>query len=84
MGGWALEIGKMAMYMSFPVGMFYYFNQPEYFEKWVTQTRRELYPPENKSHRDEIENCIRAVRETNDKKLMKALEDIEKRDKNKM
>lgn len=35
MGGWQLEVAKMALYMAFPVGMFHYFNQPEYFEKWV-------------------------------------------------
>ena len=35
MGGWQLEVGKMALYMAFPVGLFHYFNQPEYFEKWV-------------------------------------------------
>lgn len=35
MGGWQLEVGKMALYMAFPVGMFHYFNQPQYFEKWV-------------------------------------------------
>jgi protein PET100, animal type len=40
MGGYALEIGKMAMYMTFPVAMFYWFNRPEYFEKWV---RKKLY-----------------------------------------
>lgn len=85
MGGWQLEVGKMALYMAFPVGMFHYFNQPQYFEKWVrkclpkhffnlsfsylvhhnfhchpsfpqvTETKRELYPPESKSHRSEIE-----------------------------
>ncbi|KAF0313984.1 Protein PET100, mitochondrial [Amphibalanus amphitrite] len=32
MGGWKLEIFKMGMYMTFPVGLFWYFNQPEYFE----------------------------------------------------
>lgn len=35
MAGWQLEVFKMALYMAFPVGMFHYFNQPEYFEKWV-------------------------------------------------
>lgn len=77
MGGWKLEVFKMALYMSFPVGMFHYFNQPEYFEKWVrnwksglmiikirkkfktllqvTEKRREMFPPESKSHRGEIE-----------------------------
>lgn len=40
MGGWQLEVGKMAIYMAFPVGMFHYFNQPEYFEKWVRRIFR--------------------------------------------
>ena len=35
MGGWKLEVFKMALYMSFPVALFHWFNQPEYFEKWV-------------------------------------------------
>lgn len=82
MGGWHLEIFKMAMYMTFPVAMFHYFNQPEYFEKWVnqihlvthrkinlikysyfqvTETKRQLYPPEKKGHRDEIEVCKNAI-----------------------
>lgn len=75
MGGWQLEVGKMALYMAFPVGMFHWFNNPEYFEKWVifgknfrcfatilnilfdqvTETKRQLYPPESMSHRSEIE-----------------------------
>lgn len=35
MGGWKLEVFKMGLYMSFPVALFHWFNQPEYFEKWV-------------------------------------------------
>lgn len=50
MGGWRLEIGKMAMYMTFPVGVFYFFNQPQYFEDWIVKMRRELYPPLDKMH----------------------------------
>lgn len=50
MGGWKLEIGKMAMYMSFPVAVFYFFNQPQYFEDWIVKMRRELYPPLDKMH----------------------------------
>ncbi|XP_050067688.1 protein PET100 homolog, mitochondrial [Anopheles maculipalpis] len=81
MGGWALEIGKMALYMTFPVAMFHWFNQPEYFEKWVTDTRRQLYPPENPQHRAEIEKCIRNVRERHDQELLKALEEMERTEK---
>lgn len=80
MGGWLLEIGKMAMYMTFPVAMFHYFNQPEYFETWVTDMRRQLYPPENKQHREEIDAAIRTLREAKDKEIMHALEEIERRE----
>lgn len=67
--------------MAFPVGMFHFFNQPAYFEEWVTKTRRELYPPENLGHREEIQKAIKEVREKRDKEMLKALEDIEKRGK---
>ena len=91
MGGWQLEVGKMAMYMSFPVrinnkntnqsilidlklitqvAMFHWFNQPAYFEKWVTETKRQLYPPESESHRNEIEKSIRDLREKHDNEMM--------------
>jgi len=55
MGGWKLEIFKMGMYMTFPVGLFWYFNQPEYFEKWVIQTKQRLYPSSTKDHREEFD-----------------------------
>jgi len=79
MGGWQLEVGKMALYMAFPVGMFHYFNQPEYFEKWVTEQKRLMYPPESKSHRSEIEKTIRDIREQNENKMMEEFEEMEKK-----
>lgn len=75
MGGWKLEICKMALYMSFPVGLFHYFNQPEYFEEWVKNTRRQLYPPENKMHREEIEQCIKRVQEKRENELLRLLDE---------
>lgn len=77
MGGWRLEVARMAMYMSFPVALFHYFNQPEYFEDWVKSIRRELYPPENKMHRDEIQTAIRKMQEKHDLQMLKALEESE-------
>ena len=52
----------MTIYMAFPVGLFYYFNQPAMFEKWVVETKRKLYPPENKDHHDELQRAIKEVR----------------------
>ncbi|KAL1403750.1 hypothetical protein pipiens_019232, partial [Culex pipiens pipiens] len=81
MGGWALEIGKMALYMTFPVAMFHWFNQPEYFERWVTETKRQIFPPENKEHREAVENCIKTIREKKDRELLAALEELERKEK---
>ncbi|KAL5016101.1 hypothetical protein ScPMuIL_005690 [Solemya velum] len=47
MGGWKLEVFRMAVYMTFPVGLFYYFNQPEFFEGWMMAQRQQLFPPED-------------------------------------
>uniref|UniRef100_A0A6M2DP23 Protein pet100 log mitochondrial n=1 Tax=Xenopsylla cheopis TaxID=163159 RepID=A0A6M2DP23_XENCH len=57
MGGWKLEVAKMAMYLSFPVVCFHYFNQPALFENWVIRIKRELYPPDNIRIRDELEKA---------------------------
>lgn len=78
MGGYWLEIGKMAIYLSFPVAMFHYFNQPEYFEKWVTQTKREIFPPENKSHTKELDDLKMTVRKRRNEQQMQELDELER------
>ncbi|XP_041970623.1 protein PET100 homolog, mitochondrial [Aricia agestis] len=62
MGNWKLEVARMAMYTIFPVGLFFVFNQPEYFEEWVTNKKREIFPPENKQHREDINKLIQDMR----------------------
>ncbi|KAJ8894257.1 hypothetical protein PR048_006869 [Dryococelus australis] len=78
MGGWVLEVAKMAMYMAFPVGMFHFFNQPEYFEEWVVKTRRAIFPPESKTHREELVACIRRAQGKHDEELLRQLEESDK------
>lgn len=79
MGTWILEVSRMAMYVSFPVVMFHYFNQPEYYEKWVTDKKREIYPPEEKNSKEQLQRFIRDMREQNDQQLLSALDAIEQR-----
>lgn len=62
MGNWILEAGRMAFYMAFPVVVFYYFNQPEYFETFVIQKKREMYPKESESQRQELEKLYDLAR----------------------
>ncbi|GFS17285.1 protein PET100 homolog, mitochondrial [Elysia marginata] len=47
MGGWQLEVFRMAVYISFPVGLFYFFNQPSFFEDWMMEKRASLFPPQD-------------------------------------
>lgn len=42
MGGWKLEVFKMVVYISFPVGCFLVFNSPAFYEQAVLDGRRAL------------------------------------------
>lgn len=79
MRGWVLEVTRMAMYVSFPVAMFHYFNQPELFEKWVTDKKREIYPPEEKNGKQQLLKLIKDMRERDDQQFVKALEAIDQK-----
>lgn len=75
MGGWKLEAMKMGLYMVFPVGLFYYFNQAELFEDWMIKMKREMYPPESLMHRKEFEDCIRQMQEKKEREYLRLLEE---------
>ncbi|GIY04679.1 hypothetical protein CEXT_278141 [Caerostris extrusa] len=78
MGNWKLEVFKLGLYISFPVGLFYVFNQPKYFEEWVVKTRHELYPPiDEESRRHFKEVVTRRKRLQMEKELLKKLNEIE-------
>ena len=79
MGGWQLEAAKMGLYMTFPVALFYYFNQAEYFEDWMIKMRREMYPPEARVNKKEFENTIQQMREKRDKEYLKLLEERDRK-----
>ncbi|KAJ3641240.1 hypothetical protein Zmor_027755 [Zophobas morio] len=74
MGSWRLEIGKMALYITFPVALFHYFNQPELFEEWVVKTKRELYPPEDTSQQRQFLESIQKIKAKQEADRIKALE----------
>lgn len=74
MGGWKLEVGKMALYMTFPVALFHYFNQPQYFEEWVTKKKRELFPPEDTPSKLEFKAALKEIREKQEAQMLKAME----------
>ncbi|KAH0821664.1 hypothetical protein GEV33_001127 [Tenebrio molitor] len=71
---WRLEIGKMALYITFPVALFHYFNQPELFEDWVVKTKRELYPPEDTPEQRQFLTAIQKIKTQQEADRLKALE----------
>lgn len=74
MGSWKLEVAKMAVYMIFPVTMFHYFNQPQFFEEWVTKTKRSIYPPEDTVQNRQLAEGIKFIQEQQKKKMYAELE----------
>lgn len=78
MGGWVLEIGKMALYLAFPVAAFHVFNSPQYFEKYVIEKKREMYPNEDELYYDELSLLLRDMNKGNLEEKIRQVEALEK------
>lgn len=71
--GWKMESFRMAVYVFFPVGIFYLFNQPFIFEPLVIKQRMEQWPQhdgESVRQLNEIRERLRNIvtEESNSKK----------------
>lgn len=78
MGGWVLEVAKMALYLSFPVAAFHIFNSPQYFEQYVIEKKREMYPNEDQLYYDELSLLLRDMNSGNLDQKIQQLNAIEK------
>uniref|UniRef100_A0A1E1XUW1 Protein PET100 homolog, mitochondrial n=1 Tax=Amblyomma sculptum TaxID=1581419 RepID=A0A1E1XUW1_AMBSC len=76
MGKWQLEIFKMSIYMAFPVGLFYIFNQPQFFEEWVTKKKRECFMPPDPAAEQQLRDCINSFKAKKREELAKELEAV--------
>lgn len=72
-----LEIFRMTLYMAFPVLAFHFFNQPAYFEKWVTNVKREMYPPDREEDRERIEEFKKYMRQKHQQEILEAIKENE-------
>ncbi|XP_053442601.1 protein PET100 homolog, mitochondrial isoform X1 [Nycticebus coucang] len=52
--GVKLEVFRMALYLTFPVTMFWISNQAEWFEDYIILRKRELWPPEKEGQVSDI------------------------------
>jgi len=78
--GWKLEVAKMIVYISFPIAVFHYFNQPNNFEEWVIKERKKHFPVESKARNEEIRKFIY---DFNAKAEKERLDEMEMQEKNK-
>eukprot|EP00118_Oscarella_pearsei_P000956 m.6228 g.6228 ORF g.6228 m.6228 type:complete len:82 (+) comp15311_c0_seq2:70-315(+) len=51
-----LEIMRMSVYVFFPVAVFYVFNHPDFFDKFVEEKRKVFFPEGNRPPLDLEEN----------------------------
>lgn len=77
MGHWTLEIGKMALYLTFPVAAFHVFNSPEYFEKYVIDKKREMYPHDEETYHEELSTLFRDMNRGNLKNKINTFNQME-------
>ncbi|XP_075211025.1 protein PET100 homolog, mitochondrial [Lycorma delicatula] len=78
MGNWKLEVGKMVIYMAFPVAMFHYFHQVSLFEEEIIRFKQEQYPPDIIARGEELR---RKLQEYNAEVELARLKDLEKANK---
>ncbi|XP_012646211.1 protein PET100 homolog, mitochondrial [Microcebus murinus] len=69
--GVKLEVFRMAIYLTFPVTMFWISNQAEWFEDYVVLRKRELWPPEKEGQRQEIEEFKERIRKQREEKFLR-------------
>ncbi|KAL1470693.1 hypothetical protein MTO96_024109 [Rhipicephalus appendiculatus] len=73
MGNWQLEVWKMAVYMTFPVALFYVFNQPQLFEEWVVKKKRECFPPADPATDQQLKEFMESFKAKKREELVKEL-----------
>ncbi|XP_016103669.1 protein PET100 homolog, mitochondrial-like isoform X2 [Sinocyclocheilus grahami] len=71
--GVQIEVFRMMVYLSFPVAMFWISNQAEYFEEYIVKRKREIFPPDEKMHRRELEDFKERMRNRREQKMLKQM-----------
>ena len=69
MGNWKLELGKMAIYMAFPVTSFYVYHQVDWFEDQIEDMHRKVRTKESIANKKELQECVEMMRSAQDKKF---------------
>jgi len=73
MGNWQLEIGKMAIYMAFPVTSFYVYHQVDWFEDKLKDIHTKTRTKETIQNDKEIKEYVEMMRTHRDKQFKEDL-----------
>ena len=73
MGTWKLELGKMAIYMAFPVTSFYVYHQVDWFEDQIADMHRKVRSKESITNKMELQECVEMMRSHRDKQFKEEL-----------
>ena len=73
MGNWKLELGKMAIYMAFPVTSFYVYHQVDWFEDQIADMHRKVRSKESITNKMELQECVEMMRSHRDKQFKEEL-----------
>ncbi|KTG46515.1 hypothetical protein cypCar_00000797 [Cyprinus carpio] len=71
--GVKIEVFRMMVYLSFPVAMFWISNQAEYFEEYIVKRKREIFPPDEKMHRQALEDFKERMRNRREQKMLRQM-----------
>ncbi|KAL0992632.1 hypothetical protein UPYG_G00096000 [Umbra pygmaea] len=71
--GVKIEVFRMMIYLSFPVTMFWISNQADYFEEYIVKRKREIFPPDEKVQRKELEDFKERMRDRREQRLLKRM-----------
>lgn len=76
MGNWQLEVGKMVIYMAFPVVTFYTYHQTEWFEDRYREMKKKMHTPQTIAAEKDFEEFKTAMQALQEKKRLKKLKEI--------
>ncbi|CAL7934811.1 unnamed protein product [Xylocopa violacea] len=73
MTNWQMEVGRMTLYILFPIGVYYYFNQTDSIDEWIKEEKKKFTPISDKQR----EEFVQFIEEFNNKQRMKQLVEME-------
>lgn len=76
--GSKIELGRIVLYVFFPVAMFFYFNLPESYEDFMSQKKKGIYPEDKDCHKPPT--TLEELKKAREKRLLAKQKDQQELD----